>query len=113
MDSIGQGVLPEIDGNQIYDGCRGGHSENQESAENRKEPSPTQPQHAQSKWIRSAKAFSPKWRETKFTMAAVAAILKIRDRRKSKGTFPYPPPTCTVEMDSIGLGVCVCVCVFA
>jgi hypothetical protein len=27
MDSIGQGVLPEIDGNQIYDGC---HIENQE-----------------------------------------------------------------------------------
>jgi hypothetical protein len=28
MDSIGQGILPEMDGNQIYDGCRGGHIEN-------------------------------------------------------------------------------------
>jgi hypothetical protein len=59
MDSIGQGILPEMDGNQIYDGRHGGHIENR-SAENRKEPSPTHPQHAQSKWIRSAKVFSPK-----------------------------------------------------
>jgi hypothetical protein len=43
--------------------------------------------------------------ETKFMMAAVAAILKIRDRRKSKGSFPYPTPTCTVEMDSISQGI--------
>jgi hypothetical protein len=62
MDSISQGVLPEINGNQIYDGC---HIENR-SAENRKEPYPAHPQHAQSKWIRSAKAFSPKLTETNY-----------------------------------------------
>ena len=28
MDSIGQGVLLEIDGNQFKDGCHGGHIEN-------------------------------------------------------------------------------------
>jgi hypothetical protein len=89
MDSIGQGVLPEIDGNQIYDGC---HIENQESAENRKESSPTHPQHAQLKWIRSAKAFSPKLTETKFTMAAVAAILKIRRAPKIERNLPLPTP---------------------
>jgi hypothetical protein len=105
MDSIGQGVLPEIDGSQNLRWLPWRPYWKSERAENRNEPSPTHPQHAQSKWIRLAKAFSPKWTETKFTMAAVAAILKIGDRQKSKGTFPYPPPTCTVEMDSIGQGV--------
>jgi hypothetical protein len=62
-----------------------------ERAENLKEPSPTHPQHAQSKWIRAAKAFSPKSTETKFTMAAILNDWKSESAENRKEPSPTHP----------------------